>query len=494
MKKIAALLIVITMVITLISCSSKNDGVSTGDESENAAPTSADANKVVMKRGSAEITYAEFNLYLCSTPASVINNYMNYYGDEYASYMIADAGLDPTKPYKDQECPYYEGSYLEYFIQNSANYFTELCTLLDYANETGIALDEDETAEAESQADQIVQNAVDNAGSIAAYYGDPSGMSTEEVFRSLYMKMTLADKAKDAFANTVDLSEEACRKEYEENPKEYSVVSYLAYTIVPNDETVSKEDAENYADQIIEETNVEGFVSSVESFHNDVLHPDEEDEEITANTLRKTDMYYTEGDDAYEWMFTEAKVNDTYKTEEEDGSISVFLLLSEPALNDYFTKNVRHILFLSTNYDTDDACREEAERIYKEYLLNPTEENFADLANKYSDDPELGTDENGNQYQKEEKTDGGLYENIEHGKTVYEFDKWCFDSSRITGDTGVIKTKYGYHVMYFVGDGKQITDGTETILSGLKRKAFEEYKDSKETAFESDYVAANLDL
>ena len=33
---------------------------------------------------------------------------------------------------------------------------------------------------------------------------------------------------------------------------------------------------------------------------------------------------------------------------------------------------------------------------------------------------------------------------------VAEFDGWCFDESRQTGDSGLVKTTYGYHLMYFV--------------------------------------------
>ena len=33
---------------------------------------------------------------------------------------------------------------------------------------------------------------------------------------------------------------------------------------------------------------------------------------------------------------------------------------------------------------------------------------------------------------------------------VQPFNDWCFDASRQPGDTGVVETSYGYHVMYFV--------------------------------------------
>ena len=31
------------------------------------------------------------------------------------------------------------------------------------------------------------------------------------------------------------------------------------------------------------------------------------------------------------------------------------------------------------------------------------------------------------------------------------FEEWCFDAGRQYGDYGLVKTDYGYHVMYYVG-------------------------------------------
>ena len=38
---------------------------------------------------------------------------------------------------------------------------------------------------------------------------------------------------------------------------------------------------------------------------------------------------------------------------------------------------------------------------------------------------------------------------------VTEFNDWCFDASRTAGDTGIVETTYGYHVMYFSGTTDQ---------------------------------------
>ena len=45
--------------------------------------------------------------------------------------------------------------------------------------------------------------------------------------------------------------------------------------------------------------------------------------------------------------------------------------------------------------------------------------------------------------------DGGLYEGVTVGQMVEEFEDWCFDEARQSGDHGLVKTAYGYHIMYF---------------------------------------------
>lgn len=106
--------------------------------------------------------------------------------------------------------------------------------------------------------------------------------------------------------------------------------------------------------------------------------------------------------------------------------------------------NVRHILFLSDRDEDGTATDEEkaeakakADAILAEYLTDPSEERFTDLALENSEDP--GSVNN-----------GGLYEGVRQGQMVASFNDWCFDESRQPGDYGIVETEYGYHVMYFV--------------------------------------------
>ena len=80
-----------------------------------------------------------------------------------------------------------------------------------------------------------------------------------------------------------------------------------------------------------------------------------------------------------------------------------------------------------------------------------TEDFFAELANTYSMDP--GSNEL-----------GGLYEDVQEGQMVAEFNDWCFDEARKPGDTGIVETSYGHHVMYFVGRNEDGSVNVRHIL------------------------------
>lgn len=107
--------------------------------------------------------------------------------------------------------------------------------------------------------------------------------------------------------------------------------------------------------------------------------------------------------------------------------------------------NVRHILITPESAEDGtvsdeawEAAETAAQRILTEWAEgDATEDTFGQLANTYSTDPGSNTV-------------GGLYEDVYPGQMVETFNDWCFDSVRNTGDTGIVKTDYGYHIMYFV--------------------------------------------
>ena len=83
-------------------------------------------------------------------------------------------------------------------------------------------------------------------------------------------------------------------------------------------------------------------------------------------------------------------------------------------------------------------AEEKANEILEQWKAgDKTEESFAALATEHTQD--TGSKEN-----------GGLYGNITATSSlVSPFLDWCMDKSREVGDTGIVKTEYGYHIMYY---------------------------------------------
>ena len=111
--------------------------------------------------------------------------------------------------------------------------------------------------------------------------------------------------------------------------------------------------------------------------------------------------------------------------------------------------DVRHILIKPEGGTTDDkgvttysdaeweACREKAQSLMDEWAGgDATEDTFAEYAKEHSADGGSSSS-------------GGLYEDLTDETSFVEpFKNWYLDESRQVGDYGLVKTEYGYHIMY----------------------------------------------
>ncbi len=149
-------------------------------------------------------------------------------------------------------------------------------------------------------------------------------------------------------------------------------------------------------------------------YYNDVLYTPV----YEAQTEEAVDAYYTEHQEEYEASGI-IKVNNV---------------------------SVRHILIAPTETDettgeyTEEALAQaqaQAQDLYDLWLTNPTEEYFGQLAKNHTADTSSAEV-------------GGLYEDFSPGQMIQEFNDWSFDQSRKAGDHAIVKTDYGYHIMYFV--------------------------------------------
>ena len=87
-----------------------------------------------------------------------------------------------------------------------------------------------------------------------------------------------------------------------------------------------------------------------------------------------------------------------------------------------------------------DLCEKKAEEMLKAWQKDRlcSGATFSELAVKESDD--AGSALN-----------GGIYRNIRKGQLMAQLDAWCFDEARQSGDTGILRTPSGIHILYFSG-------------------------------------------
>lgn len=134
---------------------------------------------------------------------------------------------------------------------------------------------------------------------------------------------------------------------------------------------------------------------------------------------------------------------------------------------------------VTADADAWDACRIQAEEALsgwadsvvdaRRYARadNVDEAVFAELAVKLSND-------------EGSRCDGGLYSDLRPGQLVEPLDSWCFDPERQSGDTAVIESQCGYHLVFYVGcqDALQLQAEQEILQQKtveLFRSALEEY-------------------
>ena len=101
--------------------------------------------------------------------------------------------------------------------------------------------------------------------------------------------------------------------------------------------------------------------------------------------------------------------------------------------------DIRQILIRPDNTTAAgwEACEAEAAALleYWQKKTRETDATFAELANQNSDD--AGSSIN-----------GGAYRRLEKGQLRSELDSWCFDPSRQAGDSTIIRTEEGCHILY----------------------------------------------
>lgn len=84
----------------------------------------------------------------------------------------------------------------------------------------------------------------------------------------------------------------------------------------------------------------------------------------------------------------------------------------------------------------------------------------------------------------------GLYENVQPGQMMPEFNDWVFDSARKADEQAIVRTDYGFHIMRFVGNtaSTSLSQNTEAIKSELSQKKFSDFLTEKKALAEYKYI------
>lgn len=429
---------------------------------------------VAMTVNDHDLSNAELNYFYIDA----VNNFYSSYGS-YASLM----GLDPTVPLDQQVYDEESGTtWADNFLMSAKDNAKSVYALADAAQAAGYALTEEEEATLDNNIATVdlygqIYGYADGDAYLKALYGNGASKESYRAYTSL---CTLASSYQTHYSESLTYSDADLRAAEADNFDAYSSYTYNTYYLAVSrfleggttaeDGTTTYSDEERAAalkaaedaakaltgeevatledlDAAIAALSINADTTASSSTHADTRYT------AVSSTYADwvTDSSRKEGDMTYVASTSTSADEDGNETTSTDGFYVVYYIGSTD--NTFPLKNVRHILVSfeggttdsatgTTTYSDEEkaAAREKAEELLKQWKEGEaTEDSFAALAHDNSTD--TGSVEN-----------GGLYENIFPGQMVTAFNDWCFDESRKTGDTGIVETNYGYHVMYFVGD------------------------------------------
>ena len=469
--------------------------------------------------GDHTLSNAELNYYYIDS----VNNFYSSYGSYAAMF-----GLDTTKPLDEQIVDEETGrTWADDFLDTAKESAKNVYALADAAEAAGFVLPEDKQEEIESSLSSIdlyaqVYGYKDGDAYLKAMYG--SGAS-KEGYKAYATRSALADAYYTHYSDSLTYTDDQIRQKDNEDLKVYSSYSYNSYylsvskfltggttdengnTTYSDEETAAAEAALRAAAESLTAEDI----TSTEVLDNAIATLSVNEGEENAASTDSNNIRYGSINSLYQqWVADSSrKAGDKQvfesTTTDENGNESLsgcYVVFFEGSTDNKFPMaNVRHILVTpehaadeaedahadGESYSAEElaAAKQEAEELYAQWQSGEaTEESFAELANEKSDDGD--------------GTTGGLYTNVTPGQMVQAFNDWCFDASRKAGDTGIVQTEYGYHIMYFVGNS-DITYRDYLIQNDLRSADVQQWQEDMMAAVtmtdgDTKYIRTNLVL
>ena len=443
--------------------------------------------------GDHQISNAELSYYYID----YVNNYANTYGN-YLSLFGIDSTVALDKQMYDEEAGV---TWADNFISEAASSVKSIYALADAAEAEGFTLPQEQ----QDQVD-IMSNNLDSYATIYGYSDANSFLkaqygngASKESYMAYYQRNLLASAYQTHHQNSLSYTPEQIREADSQDPAAYSSFSYAQYHIpVSKYLTGGTTDAEGNTTYTAEARTAaiaaakEAIAPLCDVDTVEALDAAIAAMEINADTEAASTVYTNQartGINSYlsAWVTAENRepgdvtcieIPGTVKDEngEDMETITAFYVVLFTGKDENLTNlvNVRHILVGFEGEAQEDgtysdevkeAAKTKAEEILNEWKSgDANEDSFAALANEKSTD-------NGS------NANGGLYENVYPGQMVAAFNDWCFDASRKPGDTDIVETNYGYHVMFFSSASDQ-TYRDYQIVNNLRNTDMENWYQS----------------
>ncbi len=444
--------------------------------------------------GDTKVSTAEFNYYY-----SMQYQQTAYMQDYYQQNMGYNMGFDTTKAPDEQKTKDADGNeitWADQFKTAAAEQAQFIIANYNEAVKAGLTLTEDEKKEIDETLESYRTNAAKNNYSLNAYLRDSFGGGfTEKVFRNQLEMETLAqnfynNKQSELLTAVTD---EEIKAEYDANTKEYNYADVTYYTFAfatltanegeTEDALKARQKAEN--DKVTAEakaifdgiTDRESFVTAVRAYKNKGVDAEKAAKDTADYTTKSKAATYSSlvtavSEKGADWAFDAAR-----KAGEKTlitGEKAAYIIFVDKAAYVMNSVDVRHCLIEFEAKDENNVTNEEkqtaynkAKSLYDEWLAGEkTEETFKKMV----------ADNTADEGSKETQ---GLYAGIRISDNYVEaFENWSFDDARKAGDSGIIETEYGYHIMYFVKDNTEDLDWKNTIRSTMGSEDFTAFNDT----------------
>ena len=414
------------------------------------------------------VSEVEFTYYY----SQYLNNIYSY-AQQYARYGM-NIGIDPTKSPDEQnygtDADGKEMLLSDYLKNETISALQTYKILYAEAIKAGYKLTDDEQKSIDDQVEELRNTAAENKYSLNAYLKASYGKGINEKFlrKQLEMQNIVSRYQSDTSKKLTDSYSAADIKAvYDKDHSAYNAVdartlSFAIETLTAKDGETSEQLAarqkaaaakvKSEAEAALKAcTSEKAFLEQAKKKNSSTENYDAESATALNEAAKSTITSYV-SEDAAKWAFDSARKAGDVKLFEvgSDGNVSSYVIL-------YINKgsyapmasNVRHILISftdnasSSSEATDEqkkAAKASADKIYKEWQSGAkTEDSFAALAKEKSKDTGSAAD-------------GGLISGITSSANYVEsFRNWATDSSRKVGDTGIVESEYGYHIMYYSG-------------------------------------------